>query len=452
AGPSRAERRPGRPEAPDCRTPRPTLASRATQRSTIAAPSTARSRDTTHADQARSPRRLRERHRRGQAQHPRHLRPHQRVRAARRPPADAVHHPHRGEPRREGPRPLDRGPPARPGRPDRIRAERRDGAARRRRRPDDRRQPDHHHQQSVTETDRRVQLRRLHQQRPEDGGPAHRHTDPQAVRGSAAKHGLSPAPVASRRHPHLYFLQSPERTSIAPAEAPMRSALAQGTAGPSASQAVEAVRERAADLGELISAADILFALAILGATYYLIRAITSRADALPHRMPRPRLPLPQPVPPVRIPPPLGATYLVVAGIIEPSRESLIAFAATAGIGIGFAAQDVLKNVFGGILIVMDRPFQVGDLVDLGHYHGEVVGIGLRATRIRTSDDSIVTVPNAEVVNQAALMARAGALDLTVTIELFLPAHVDMSRAREICYEAAATSPYLYIRKPITVR
>ena len=232
----------------------------------------------------------------------------------------------------------------------------------------------------------------------------------------------------------------------------MRSVLAQGTAGPSASQAVEAVRERAADLGELISAADILFALAILGATYYLIRAITSLADALAHRMPRHRLTLLQLVPLVRISLWLGATYLIVAGIIEPSRESLIAFAATAGIGIGFAAQDVLKNVFGGILIVMDRPFQVGDLVDLGHYHGEVVGIGLRATRIRTSDDSIVTVPNAEVVNQAVLNASAGALDCTVTIELFLPAHVDMTRAREICYEAAATSPYLYIRKPITVR
>ena len=230
----------------------------------------------------------------------------------------------------------------------------------------------------------------------------------------------------------------------------MRSVLAQQTAGP-AGQAVEAVRDRAADLGELISAPAILLALAILGATYYLIRAVAFLADTLARRMPRHRLMLLQLVPLVRISLWLGSAYLIVVGIISPSRESLIAFAATAGIGIGFAAQDVLKNVFGGILIVIDRPFQVGDLVDIGHYRGEVVGIGLRATRIRTNDDSIVAVPNAEVVSQAVLNANAGALDSTVTVDLFLPAHVDTVRVREICYEAAATSPYLYTGKPITV-
>lgn len=230
----------------------------------------------------------------------------------------------------------------------------------------------------------------------------------------------------------------------------MRSVLAQQASGP-AGQAVEAVRDRAADLGELISAPDILLALAILGATYYLIRAVAFLADTLARRMPRHRLTLLQLVPLVRISLWLGSAYLIVVGIMSPSRESLIAFAATAGIGIGFAAQDVLKNVFGGILIVIDRPFQVGDLVDLGKYRGEVVGIGLRATRIRTNDDSIVAVPNAEVVSQAVLNANAGALDCTVTVELFLPAHVDTTRVREICYEAAATSPYLYTRKPITV-
>lgn len=228
------------------------------------------------------------------------------------------------------------------------------------------------------------------------------------------------------------------------------SVVPQSQPGP-AGQAIHAIRERAADLGELISAPDILLALGILGAAYCLIRAVAFLANALANRLPRHRLALLQLVPLVRISLWIGSIYLVVAGIISPSRESLIAFAAAAGIAIGFAAQDVLKNVFGGILILMDRPFQVGDLVDIGRYRGEVVGIGLRATRVRTSDDSIVTVPNAEVVSQAVLNANGGALDCPVTIELFLPGHIDTTRVREICYEAAAASPYLFIRKPIAV-
>jgi small-conductance mechanosensitive channel len=218
-----------------------------------------------------------------------------------------------------------------------------------------------------------------------------------------------------------------------------------------ANQAIEVVRDGAAGLGELISAPDILLALAVLGATHYLVRATVAAVRALARRMPRHRVALLQLIPLIRVSLWLGSIYLIVVGIISPTREALIVLMATAGIGIGLAAQDVLKNVFGGILIVLDRPFQVGDLIDVGPYRGEVVGIGLGATRIRTRDDSIVVVPNSEVVRQAVGNASAGELHCMITVELFLPAHIDTARAREICHEAAATSPYLYGRKPITI-
>ncbi|HEY8470850.1 MAG TPA: mechanosensitive ion channel domain-containing protein [Longimicrobiales bacterium] len=218
-----------------------------------------------------------------------------------------------------------------------------------------------------------------------------------------------------------------------------------------ADQAIEAVRPGAADSGELISAPDILLALAILGATHYLIRGIASVVQALARRLPRHRIALLQLIPLIRTSLWIASVCFIVVGIISPSREALIALAATTGIAIGFAAQDVLKNVFGGIQIVIDRPFQVGDLIDVGTYHGEVVGIGLRATRIRTRDDAIVVVPNSQVVRQAVRNASAGEPHCMVTVELFLPAHIDTTRARQICHEAAATSPYVYSRKPITI-
>ena len=72
------------------------------------------------------------------------------------------------------------------------------------------------------------------------------------------------------------------------------------------------------------------------------------------------------------------------------------------GLGLGsvvltLAAQDTLKNVFGGILIFMDKPFKVGDYIKLDTYEGTVEDMTFRSTRIRTLDNSIVQIPNATV-------------------------------------------------------
>ena len=216
-------------------------------------------------------------------------------------------------------------------------------------------------------------------------------------------------------------------------------------------QAIEAVRPDAADAGGLSPVADILLALAILGATHYLVRGIASVIRALARRWPRHDAALLRLIPLIRLSVWIFSISFIVVAIIAPSREALLALAAVAGIAIGFAAQDVLRNVFGGIHIAIDRPFRVGDLIDVGPYHGEVVGIGLASTRIRTRDDAVIIVPNSQVVREAVRNASAGEHHCMVTVEFFLPAHVDTTRARQICHEAAATSPYVYARKPITI-
>lgn len=76
--------------------------------------------------------------------------------------------------------------------------------------------------------------------------------------------------------------------------------------------------------------------------------------------------------------------------------------AALAGLGIGgiaiaFAAQKTLENLFGGILIISDQPVHVGDFCRVGEYMGTVEDIGLRSTRIRTLDRTLVSVPNGQM-------------------------------------------------------
>jgi MscS family membrane protein len=73
-----------------------------------------------------------------------------------------------------------------------------------------------------------------------------------------------------------------------------------------------------------------------------------------------------------------------------------------AGLGIGgfafaLAAQDTLKNFFGSVMLIADRTFRVGDLVKIGGNEGVVESVGLRSTRIRGLDDSLLTVPNSDL-------------------------------------------------------
>ena len=212
------------------------------------------------------------------------------------------------------------------------------------------------------------------------------------------------------------------------------------------------VRERASQLADLFSPTDLIWIVVVLVVTYYLIRFSKFILEALSRRLARQRQLLLQLVAVVRIGLWISAAYVIVFGILEPSRESLIALWATAGVGVGLAAQDVLKNVFGGLVILLDRPFQVGDLIDIGEHHGEVVNIGLRATMIRTRDDTMVAMPNAEVVRQPVLNANSGELDCMVVVELDLPAFADPVVVRKIAREAAITSPFVFTEKPVTIQ
>ncbi|MFW6206284.1 MAG: mechanosensitive ion channel family protein [Gemmatimonadota bacterium] len=215
---------------------------------------------------------------------------------------------------------------------------------------------------------------------------------------------------------------------------------------------LDQVRDRASELADLISLADVAWIVVILVATAFLIRVLRLVMGAVSRRLPRQRPLILQLVAALRVALWLGAACIIISGIIDPPPETLIALWATLGVGVGLAAQDVLKNIFGGLVILLDRPFQVGDLIDIGSHHGEVIHIGLRATQLRTRDDTVVSVPNAEVVRQPVLNANSGALDCMVVTELKVPVFADPLLLRRIGREAAITSPFVYTRKPITVQ
>ena len=69
------------------------------------------------------------------------------------------------------------------------------------------------------------------------------------------------------------------------------------------------------------------------------------------------------------------------------------------GIAIGFGAQKTIENLFGGIMVISDKPVNVGDLCKVGEFVGTVEDIGIRSTRIRTADRTVVSVPNGQLAS-----------------------------------------------------
>jgi MscS family membrane protein len=99
------------------------------------------------------------------------------------------------------------------------------------------------------------------------------------------------------------------------------------------------------------------------------------------------------------------ALVIVIGGLALLYLAGVDLTAALAGLGIGgiavaFAAQKTLESLFGGILIISDQPVRVGDFCKVGNVLGTVEQIGLRSTRIRTLDRTVVSIPNGQMASE----------------------------------------------------
>ncbi len=102
------------------------------------------------------------------------------------------------------------------------------------------------------------------------------------------------------------------------------------------------------------------------------------------------------------------------------SVSGLLAGLGIGGLAFALAAKDTIANVFGSVTILVDRPFRVGDWVTLPDADGMVEEVGLRTTRIRTFDKTVVTIPNqtltnATVENHSLMPRRRVRMTLNVT-------------------------------------
>lgn len=213
----------------------------------------------------------------------------------------------------------------------------------------------------------------------------------------------------------------------------------------------ESVPEKPKEVLEVISVSKILWTLVILVIGYYFIQLVIKILVIISERSAKLRIVIKGFIPIFRIVMWAIIIFSIIKGIYNPPFETILAFTASIGIAVGFAAQDLLKNIFGGLALIIDRPFKVGDKIDSGKHYGEVLEIGLRATRLVTPDDSVVSVPNSELVNSAVSNSNSGELNCQVVAEIYLPIDVDTQKVRKIAIESAQVSRYIYLKKPIAV-
>lgn len=121
----------------------------------------------------------------------------------------------------------------------------------------------------------------------------------------------------------------------------------------------------------------------------------------------------------------------------------LLAGASVAGFAFSFAAKDTLANLIAGILLVVDRPFEVGDRIELWNAPaqqsswGDVIEIGLRATKIRTPDNIVIIIPNSVITNRDIINWTASGDHVRVRIPIGIAYDADVETAKKLILEVA---------------
>lgn len=114
-------------------------------------------------------------------------------------------------------------------------------------------------------------------------------------------------------------------------------------------------------------------------------------------------------------------------------------FAGALALAVGFAAQDLLGNFVAGIFILKDKPFEIGDWIEVNDITGRVEDIDLRVSRVRTFDNERITVPNGELANNA--LKNPVAYDtLRQKFTFGIGYDDDIDRAKEVILDEAATN------------
>ncbi|HEY3120844.1 MAG TPA: mechanosensitive ion channel domain-containing protein [Vicinamibacteria bacterium] len=141
----------------------------------------------------------------------------------------------------------------------------------------------------------------------------------------------------------------------------------------------------------------------------------------------------------------VGRAFIAVLAVITILQRfgvnvaSLVVSLGVGSLALGLAAQDTLSNMFAGFTLMLDRPFRVGDRIQLASGEvGDVETIGMRATRLRTPDETVLVVPNSMLVKDRLVNQSHPTRRIVTRVEVAVAQGTDVAMAKRLLVDAAA--------------
>jgi small-conductance mechanosensitive channel len=134
-------------------------------------------------------------------------------------------------------------------------------------------------------------------------------------------------------------------------------------------------------------------------------------------------------------------TFLVILKIFGVNLKVILGAAGVLSLAVGFAAQTSVSNLISGLFMIFEKPFVVGDVIEVGGVRGEVLSIDLLSMRIKTIDNLLIRVPNesvmkAQVINHSYFPIRRHEMTFSLAYT------EDLEKVKKILLELVENNPY----------
>ncbi|MBU5637241.1 mechanosensitive ion channel [Geomonas sp. Red69] len=143
----------------------------------------------------------------------------------------------------------------------------------------------------------------------------------------------------------------------------------------------------------------------------------------------------------------LCTIFLVVTALIITLKHfnydilSLVTALGVGSLAIGLAAKDTLANMVSGFTLMIDRPFRIGDRIQLGTQVGDVIDIGLRSTKIKGADNTFLIIPNSELCNSTLVNMAFPDVRVKGRVNVGIGYGCDVERAKALMVQTALSAP-----------
>jgi len=129
--------------------------------------------------------------------------------------------------------------------------------------------------------------------------------------------------------------------------------------------------------------------------------------------------------------------FIIILQTVGIDLTTLNVIAGAVGIGIGFGLQNIASNFISGLIVLLERPIQVGDRIEANKVNGEVMAIGPRATRIRTNDNVTIIIPNSKLVSENVINWSYKNDAIRVRIPVLVDTDSDVDLVTKLLIESA---------------